>query len=193
MFIHDLPFLQSISESATIANKVAPILPYCLGALSLFALSYAITLAYDRLDRILTLIIFAGFTVVAMQMCVSPYVTSYNVGVLGLSQHSSGIIHNIAAIISFAAMTLWVLICFNKSNLPVNKQTPQKQLRNKLYTLLGLCMTASLSLFIFYHAGILPVAFPIVFVVETLVLTFGGTACLLKGGMFLKDKDETHR
>jgi hypothetical protein len=43
--VHKLPMLQSISEGGTVANKISPILPYCLGALSLFALSYALTVA----------------------------------------------------------------------------------------------------------------------------------------------------
>ena len=81
ILIHTLPFPSSISETATIANRTSPILPFCLGALALFALSYAITYAYDRLDRVLTSCIFAGFTVAALQMSASPYVEINNVGI----------------------------------------------------------------------------------------------------------------
>jgi len=133
---------------------------------------------------------FAGFTLVAMQMSTSPYITNYYVGVLGLPMRLSNVVHSVAAVIAFGAMTLWILVCFNKSNLPADKQTPQKKLRNKLYTILGTCMIASLYLFALYLAGLLSANFPIVFVVEFLMLTFGGIACLIKGGMFLKDVEE---
>ncbi|MDR2569159.1 MAG: hypothetical protein LBD23_02525 [Oscillospiraceae bacterium] len=46
MIVHDLPMLNSISESGTIPNAVSPILPFALGALALFALSYSLKYAY---------------------------------------------------------------------------------------------------------------------------------------------------
>lgn len=189
VFVYGLPFPKSISEGGTIANQVSPILPYCLGALSLFAFSYSIKHAYDRLDAVLTACMGSGFTVVAMQMCGSPYVDSGRVGLLGLSAFVSGITHNIGAVVGFGSMILWILLCFRKSNKPYREQTHEKHLRNALYTYLGIFMIASIFIF-----GMIAVGFPSngnlpwVFIAETMMLTAGGIACLVKGELILKDK-----
>ena len=188
MLVHRLPFPASISETATIANKTSAILPFCLGALALFALSYAIRHAHDWLDRVILSCMFAGFTVVALQMTTSPYVMIDGVGILGLSKAASGALHTVGAVVGFGAMILWVMICFTKSEFPQSLRAPQKHTRNRLYFGLGLAMLFSLSLFIFNFFGFLGYGFPVVFVAEWAMLTFGGIACWLKGGLFLYDK-----
>jgi len=186
--IHTLPFPSSISETATIANRTSPILPFCLGALALFALSYAITYAYDRLDRVLTFCIFAGFTIVALQMSASPYIEVNNVGILGVSEAMSGILHNTGALVGFGAMSLWIMVCFTKSDKPRNAQTKEKRTRNNVYFFLGLAMMLLLGVVILNFIGVIGDERPVVFVAEWVMLTFGGIACWIKGGLFLKDK-----
>ena len=188
MVIHNLPFPQSISETATIANRTAPILPFCLGALALFALTYAIIHAYDKIDRVVTGGMFTGFTVVAMQMCYSPYIEVQQVGMLGLSPHVSNLFHTIGAVIGFGCMIIWIMLCFTKSDKSKNAQTKEKRLRDICYFGLGTAMVFSLFLFVYDFMGLLGNDFPVVFVTECLMLTFGGVACLLKGGFFLGDK-----
>ncbi len=190
MFVYRLPFLHSISESATIANQVSPLLPYCLGALALFSLTYAIMHRYNDLDAMLTGCMFAGFTAVAMQMCRSPYITEDKVGLLGLSERVSNMVHDAGAIIGFGSMILWILMCFKQSDVPAAKRTREKRLRNNAYTALGMAMLASLLLFLLKDEGLFAPDFPMLFIVECLMLTFGGLACLLKGGFMLKDKNE---
>jgi len=188
MVIHGLPFPLSISETATIANRTAPILPFCLGALALFALTYAIVHAYDRMDRVVTAGMFAGFTVVAMQMCASPYVDLERVGLLGVSPSMSGVVHNIGAVVGFGCMIIWIMLCFTKSDRAKNKRTKEKRKRDIICFWLSIAMVLSLALFVFNKMGMLGDDFPVVFVAECFMLTFGGIACLIKGGAFLRDK-----
>ena len=188
MVIHRLPFLKSISESGTIANAVSPILPFCLGALALFSLTYAIKYKYDKTDVVLTSLMFAGFTAVAMQMCLSPYILGDKIGVLGLPPGASGIVHNVGALAGFGGMILWITFCFTKSDKRKHEQTKEKRERNLVYRNIGICMIASLAIFILDWIGLFGGNFPTVFIVEAIMLTFGGGACLIKGGMFLKDK-----
>ncbi len=188
MIIHKLPFLSSISESATIANKVSPILPYCLGALALFSLTYAFKHSYDIWDRIWTGGMFTGFTAVTMQMCASSYIQADRVGLLGISKSASNIIHDAGAIIGFVCMILWILIGFRQSDRPKAQWTAQKRKRNSIYTTLGFGMLASLLLFVLKGMGLLGANFPAVFIAECLVLTCGGLACLVKSGAVLGDK-----
>jgi len=187
MAIHSLPFPQSISETATIANKTAPILPFCLGALVLFALTYAIVYAYDRMDRVVTASMFGGFTVVAMQMCASPYVEVERVGILGVSPAVSALMHKMGAVVGFGCMIVWVMLCFTKSDQAKNKRTREKRKRDTCYFWLGMAMVFSLFLFVLDAGGLLGDGFPVVFVAECFMLTFGGVACLLKGGVVLRD------
>jgi hypothetical protein len=180
--------LQSISEAGTIANRASPILPYCLGALALFSLTYAIQHGYDGSDRIFTVGMFAGFTAVAMQMCLSPYVEQNRVGLLGLSPGASNIVHDAGAIVGFGSMILWILLCFRRSGVPPAERTPRKRLRNRLYIVLAAGMLASLSLFALDRAGLFGDGFPVLFAAECQILTFGGLACMTKGGLILADQ-----
>ena len=188
MVIHELPFLSSISESATIANKASPILPYCLGALALFSLTYAFKHSYDALDKILTGGMFAGFTAVTMQMCASPYIQDDRVGLLGISESASNIVHDVGAVIGFGCMILWILVGFRQSDRPKARWSAQKLRRNKIYTMLGYGMIASLLLFVLKSKGLFGADFPVVFAAECLMLTFGGLACLVKSGAVMGDK-----
>jgi hypothetical protein len=185
--IYGLPFPMSISETATIANKTAPLLPFCLGALALFALTYAIVYAHDRMDRALPAGMSAGFTMVAMQMCDSPYVAAERVGVLGLTPFWSDAVHCAGAVAGFGCMIAWVMFCFTKSGFPKHLRTKEKRTRDNIYFWLGICMMLSLGLFVYDYLGLLGDGFPVVFAAECVMLTFGGAACLVKGGAFLRD------
>jgi len=186
---YGLPFPQSISETGTIANRAGPILPFCLGALALFALTYAIVHAYDKMDKIFTIGMAVGFTAVAMQMCSSEYVNLGRVGLLGVSPETSNTIHIIGAIAGFGSMILWVMLCFRKSDKREGQRTKEKDTRNNVYFYFGLAMLLSLGLFVLNSAGVFGEGFPIVFVAECAMLLFGGIACLIKGGLVLRDKE----
>ena len=186
---YGLRFPQSISETATIANKSGAILPFCLGALALFALTYAIVYAYDKLDKIFTSCMAAGFTVVAMQMCSSRYIKWPRVGLLGVSPQVSNTLHSIGALIGFGAMILWIMLCFRKSDKRKEFQTKEKQKRNGIYFYFGIAMVLSLGIFVLKWVGLLGTSFPVVFVTEFAMLLIGGIACVIKGGFVLRDKE----
>ncbi|MCL2254765.1 MAG: hypothetical protein FWC09_10010 [Lachnospiraceae bacterium] len=187
--VYGLPFPRSISETATIANQTSPILPFCLGALALFSLTYAFIHNYDRLDQIFTIGIFIGFTIVAMQMCASPFITDTSrVGILGISENISSILHNLGAVIGFCCMILWIIICFTKSDMIVHEQTKEKRFRNNCYLYLGIAMILSMLFFLLDYTGIFGDDFPVVFVAECFMLILGGIACLIKGGVVFRDK-----
>jgi len=185
---YGLTFPNSISETATIANRTGAILPFCLGALALFALSYAIVYAYDKMDKAFSIGMAAGFTVVAMQMCSSVYVDVARVGLLGVLPNVSNILHSVGAVAGFGSMIFWIMLCFRKSDRRKDHRTKEKNIRNQIYFYSGIAMVMSLSLFILDTAGVFGENFPVVFVAECAMLMFGGIACLIKGGLFLKDK-----
>lgn len=188
--IHRLPFPQSISETGTMSNMVSMVLPFCLGALALFSLTYAMVYAYDKLDKLFTFAIFGGFSIVAMQMCNSPYIDVERVGLLGLTPDWSAAVHSVGAVVGFGAMICWILLCFRKSNKKKDQRTKEKNIRNTCYTIFGSAMILSLSLFIFNAVGWFGEGFPTLFICEWLMLTFGGIACLIKGGLFMRDASE---
>ena len=189
MLIHGLPMPMSISETATMVDASEFLLPLCLGAYSLLSLTYALHYSYDDiLDKIITASMCGGFFLVAVQKCASPYVTGTSIGLFRLTPEWSHIVHCVGAVVGFGAMILWIMLCFSKSNKPKKKQTKQKRLRNNLYYGFGWAMIASLGIFAFDLFGLLGSGFPTTFIAEWILLTFGGVACLIKGGAFLRDK-----
>jgi len=186
---YKLCFPNSISETATISNRAGPILPFCLGALALFALTYAIVYAYDKMDKIFTVGMASGFTMVAMQMCKSRYIEFPRVGLLGVTPGVSHTLHMIGALVGFGSMIFWIMLCFRKSDKRKDLQTKEKQLRNKVYFYSGIAMILSLGVFIFDLIGVFGENFPTVFVAECAMLFIGGCACVIKGGLCFKDKE----
>jgi amino acid permease len=131
---------------------------------------------------------FLGFSLVAMQMCTSPYILDNKVGLFALSQKVSSVIHYIFAVIGFGCLIYWTTFCFTKTNIPKEKRTTMKRRRNKVYYTFRICMIASLLLFVINALGLLGSEFPIIFVAECCILCMAGISCLIKSGMFLKDK-----
>ena len=192
--IYGLPFPQSISETATITNVSDFLLPLCLGALALFALTYSIRYSYDnRLDKVFPAIMFAGFLLAAVQPCASPYITVERVGLFYLTPAWSHIVHCFGAIAGFGAMILHIMLCFTKSDKRRSQQTTQKRIRNNIYRVLSYGMIGSLAIFIIDLFGILGNEFPTVFIVEWLMLAFGGVAYAIKGGIGFRDKPQTKK
>ena len=187
--IYSLPFPQSISETGTMANMVSPILPFALGALALFSLSYAIRYAYDYFwDKLFTLCMCAGFTLVAMFPCASPYVTSDRVGLLGVSLVVSNWIHCVGALIGFGAMICWILFCFTKSDKAKADQSKQKRVRNLIYNAMGYSIAICLAIFLLSVAGQLTAGFALTYWLEAVILCGSGVCCLFKSGALLKDR-----
>lgn len=189
--LYGLPFPQSISETATIADISDYLLPYCLGAFSLYSLTYSIRYAYDRLDRALSAIMFVGFFIVTVQKCASPFITAERIGLFKVTPEVSHIIHCIGAIAGFGAMIFWIMLCFTKSDKPRSEQTQRKKLRNKIYRTLGVLMIVSLLIFVVDMFGAFGEDFPVIMVIEWVMLWIAAPACAIKGGLILRDKDVT--
>ena len=188
--IYGLPFPQSISETGTMANMVSSILPFALGALALFSLSYAVRYAYDYFwDKLFTLCMCAGFTLVAMFPCASPYITVDRVGVLGVSPAVSNWIHCVGALIGFGAMICWILFCFTKSDKAKEGQTKEKRLRNLIYNVMGYSVTVCLAFFALSVTGQLIIGFALTYWLEAVILCGSGVCCLVKSGAVFKDKN----
>lgn len=183
MIVYDLPFLNSISESATIANQTSPILPVILGSLAIFGLSYKSK--YNSLgDTLCTKIMAIGFLLVALQMCGSDYVIQNKVGAFGLSKDISNIAHSIGAIIGFGALLIWQAFYFTKSG---TIKTKEKIKRNRLYYT---CSAISLLGIIFFIVGLIINIPHITFWAEFIILTSSGISCIIKSSMLniLDDK-----
>jgi len=188
-FVQGLPFPQSISETATIPWATDWLLPLCLGALGIFALRYWLENSYDyKPDKVLPAIMGVSFILVAAQMCESPHITAERIGLFWQSQHISHIIHCIAAITGFGAMTLWILLCFTRSNRSKKEQSLRKRVRNSIYGWCGIGMIASLSIVVLDFFKVFGHGFPVVYAVEWAMLFFGGAACFIKGGVGFGDK-----
>ena len=184
---HRLAFPKSLSETAAYANGTGAILPFCIGALAVLALVYAIVYAHDKLDKLFTIGMAAGFTVVAMQPYSSAYTENTQIGLLGASPLVSNILHISGYSIGFGCMILWIMLSFGKSDRRTSLRTQEKRLRNTIYYCSGIAMMMSLTLFIFNSTGLFGDAFPVVFA-ECAMLLFGGISCLIKGGLLLRDK-----
>lgn len=188
--VHRYPFLDSISQSATVAGGTLDVLAICMGALAFFSFAYAKCVSYDRMDAVCAYIMAAGFTAVAAQPCSSPYLTAERVGVFGLTHGASNLVHGIGAVVGFGAMILWITFCFCKSDKPHERRTYEKHRRNSIYKFLGCCMIFCAAVFIAASTAVtIPHA---VFFAEAFMLIPGGIACIIKsgrcGGHWLADK-----
>lgn len=184
VIVYKLPFLNSISESGTIANQTSPILPIILGALAIFGLSYK-SKWNSRGDTLCTKVMAIGFLLVAMQMCGSDYVIQDKVGALGLSKFTSNIVHSIGALIGFGSLLIWQLFYFTKSG---SIKTKEKIKRNKIYYTCSALSIIGIAVFI---VGALLNLSHYVFWAEFILLTLAGVSCIVKSEMLSIFKDKT--
>lgn len=187
VIVYGLPFLNSISESGTIANQTSPILPTILGSLAIFGFSYK-SKWNSRGDNLCTKIMAVGFLLVAFQMCGSDYVIQNRVGVFGLSKELSNIVHSVGALTGFGALLVWQLFFFTKSS---GTKTREKVLRNKIYYA---CSTLSIiGILIFIIGAIFDLAH-YVFWAEFVILTLAGISCITKSEILniFRDKEVNH-
>jgi len=188
---YGLPYPASISETATIVEGTVSLLPFGMGALALFSLNYAIKFAHNYwLDKLLPVLMFFGFMLVAAQPCESPYLVSERVGWFALPQDTSHIVHCIGAIGGFGSAILWVLCCWTRSDKPKAKQGLMKRVRNNVYGTLGCLMIASLLIFVLDWVGIFYEGFEAVMNTEWALCALFALALATKGEMFkfLRDR-----
>ncbi|MCL2676080.1 MAG: hypothetical protein FWE84_05835 [Firmicutes bacterium] len=182
-FVHGLSPLTSISESATTGNMAGMLLPFALGCMFTFTISYQ---GYCASERVITKIIGGGFAIVAMQVCDSPYVDEARVGLLGLPPHVSGIVHLVGSGIGFGMMWVWVTFYFTRSDKEKSRQTKQKIIRNYIYIACGAAMLCGLVMLVI--GSFIDFGKYLVFIAEEFILIPAGIAILVKSGFFLADK-----
>lgn len=180
MMIYKLPALTSISQSATTGIRCGMILPFVLGCMFTFCISYV---GYCKSEKILTRIMAIGFMVVAMQICNSEYVNLNQVGLFGLTPEISNILHCIGAVVGFGAMYIWIAFFFTRG---VPEPTPRKLVRNKVYVVCAIMMECGIAYFVLGTLGF--AGKHSVFIAEELMLIPAGFALIVKSGIFLCDK-----
>lgn len=179
-FVYGLPAITSISESATTGNRAGMLLPFALGCMFTFGISYV---GYCDTERILTRVMAFGFLAVAMQVCNSVYVTEARVGLLGLSPALSQAVHFAGAIAGFGSMFVWIAFFFTRG---VKDPTPEKIKRNKVFIACSALMAAGIILFVLGMFGVLgPYS---AFIAEEFMLVPAGFALIVKSGLLLRDK-----
>ena len=184
VFIYGFGPLTSISESATTGNATGMILPFALGCMFTYTVAYV---GYCRSERIITRIMGVCFLIVAMQICNSIYVTERRVGLLGLPPNVSNIIHLCAAAVGFSLMTVWILFYFTRSDKEKTNRTKEKIIRDYVYIACGAAMICGLIMLII--GFFVPMGHYVVFIGEQFILIPAGLAIVVKGGLFLKDKE----
>ena len=185
MLVYDLPFFTSISESATTGAMTGMILPFVLGGMAIYFAGYR---GYDLIDRICAKIMGLGAFGVAMQLCLSEYIETYEkVGLLGLTPSTSNIVHSISALLLFGTMIYWVGCRFTKG-VGDDDRTNMKKWRNRIYKT---CAITSLAGVLWFAIGnlIFPHG-PNVWIAEELILLPMAVAIFTKAGGWLKDSEE---
>ena len=181
--IYDLGGLTSISESATTGNKAGMLLPFALGCMFTYCISYR---GYCLSERIIVKIMGVAFAVVALQVCYG-YGLETKAGILGLSREASNWVHLGGAATGFGLMWVWIQFYFTKSNKDKESQTKQKRIRNHIYTACGAAMLCGILLMIL--DCFIPMGSYMMFIAEEFMLIPAGLAIVIKGGLFLKDKE----
>jgi hypothetical protein len=182
--VYGLPFIMSISESATTGSRTGMLLPFALGCMFTYCIAYT---GYTKAERIIVKLMAVGFLAVAMQICDSHYVDYDRVGLLGLSPAVSGIVHSIGALLGFGLMWVWIMFFFTKSGSD-GIRTRHKRIRNKIYYTVGLVMLFGIFIFVLGALNFFEESKPYVWLAEEILLIPAGFALLVKSGVFVKDK-----
>ena len=169
-------------------------MPIALGALALFAATYAIVYSHVSVwDKIFPLGMTFGFLAVACQPCSSPYIVLDRVGVFKQTPFWSDVIHYTGAIAGFASLILWIAVCFTMSDKKRENRTPQKIIRNNIYIVLSVAMTSCLLMLPMYLLGWFGKEFAIVLWIEAGMLVFGSFALTVKSGVIPLCRDKGNR
>lgn len=188
--LYGYSYFVSISESATTPLTTSMILPFCLGAMSIFFFGYK---GYDMLDVLLTKTMAVGAFVVAMCPCKSEFITSEKIGLFCLSVNASNILHHIGAVLLFGAFIFWVGVQFRKGKTFIDidrkeKQyfTKQKEKRNDIYFW---CSVISIFGVLLIILGALNLTYlnNYVWLGEVMILIPLSAAVIIKSGVILKD------
>lgn len=162
----------SISQTYYLEPCITPFM-MVLGMAGLALLCYK---GYDKQDNIVCTI--AG--IFGWSICIFPCVASVLldanglVGTFQIPQNISGWIHNISAVVFFGLLAYNSLFLFTKSS---GEMTENKKKRNVIFRVCGIGMIASFPMLL------LPIPH-IIWIVETIALTFFGISWLTKADCF---------
>lgn len=163
-------FPPSISITYYVSTCITPFI-IILGAASFLLISYK---GYTKCDDIiLTLAGIAGLCICLFPCSIYP--TTLLVGTFNLPSATSGIIHNISALIFFALLAYNSLFLFTKSE---GIMTNEKKIRNIIYRVCGIGIVASFGLLL------LPSFYIQFWLAEAIALFFFGISFLTKADIF---------
>lgn len=168
-------FPDSISATYYVSTCITPFM-IILGSAGLLLISYK---GYDLQDDIIcTLAGIAGLFICIFPCNNGDFLISESVGTFALPATTSGIIHNISAVIFFGLLAYNSLFLFTKS---VGEMTPSKRKRNGIFRICGVGMLISL-------ACIIPVSLLNIhggtWIVEAAALIFFGISWLTKSNIY---------
>lgn len=168
-------FPDSISATYYVSTCITPFM-IILGSAGLLLISYK---GYDLQDDIIcTLAGIAGLFICIFPCNNGGFLISESVGTFALPATTSGIIHNISAVIFFGLLAYNSLFLFTKS---VGEMTPSKRKRNGIFRICGVGMLISL-------ACIIPVSLLNIhggtWIVEAAALIFFGVSWLTKSNIY---------
>jgi hypothetical protein len=154
---------------------------------SMFLITYD---GYTKIDDWITN--FTGFFGLGIALCPCLYLAnpSIHVGFFNLSSNVSDYIHLTCAILFFTLLAYNSIFLFTKTGAD-EKMTANKKKRNILFVICGIVMFGSLVTMIILRWALEEPAFsskPIVFILESLMLTAFGVSWLVKGETMWQDK-----
>ena len=140
-----------------------------LGSASLLLISYK---GYDRLDDVL--LTCAG--IAGLCVCLFPCsAQSGKIGTFMLDSATSGVIHNVSAVIFFALLAYNSFFLFTKTD---GTMTVNKRIRNVIYRICGIGMVGSFAILL------LPPFDYKMWLIETIALLFFGVSFLTKADIY---------
>jgi hypothetical protein len=158
-------------------------------ALSIFLLSYK---GYDLTDRIVSALAGTfGLVLALLPTTFKTPVLPCNISCDVVHPGYIGIIHLVSAGLFLISLACFSLFLFTKGEF---HPTPEKLIRNRIYTIVAYIMFACIGIMVFFFAFPPEIRKPFedlnfVFWMEAIAIMAFGVSWLVKGGLFLKDKE----
>lgn len=162
---------------------------YLVGSLFAIAAFLVCTRGYDLRDEITGYVAGGLALIVALVPAVNPHRVIHN-----RFHDDLGRVHLIAAALMFLVLAYFCLFLFRKSS-PDRPLTLHKRQRNSVFLICGLAMVACMCVMLSLTVkSVQAVLWPtgILFWCESLALFAFGTAWLVKGEVFLRDRPQNH-
>lgn len=166
-----------------------PMRNYLVGSLFAIAAFLVCTRGYDLRDEITGYVAGGLALIVALVPAVNPHRILHN-----RFHDDLGQVHLVAAALMFLVLAYFCLVLFRKTS-PHKPLTRRKRHRNRVFLICGLTMVVSMAVMLSLTIrSVQAVLWPtgVLFWCESLALFAFGTAWLVKGEVFLRDRPQNH-